>query len=258
MKQYPPRIEVVGNADAVAERAAATIIGQLRDRQPVTLGLATGATMTPLYARLVTATRAGLISFRAASSFNLDEYVGVAPQSPGSFRAYMQEHLFRHVDMPAERARIPDGMAADVAAEAARYEAQIAAAGGIDLLLLGIGTNGHIGFNEPGSDFASRTREIRLDEATRTANAGSFPDRASVPRRAITMGVATILDAKRILLVATGPEKAAAVAAAIEGPVGTACPASALRLHGNVDVLCDEPAAAALVNRPYTNDRRRA
>ncbi|WP_234680964.1 glucosamine-6-phosphate deaminase [Bradyrhizobium monzae] len=258
MTEYPPRIEIVGNADAVAERAAAIVGIQLRNRRPITLGLATGATMTPLYARLVAATRAGLISFHAASSFNLDEYVGVAPRSPGSFHAYMQEHLFRHVDMPAERAQIPDGMVNDVASEAARYEAQIAAAGGIDLLLLGIGTNGHIGFNEPGSDFASRTREIRLDEATRTANAGSFLDLTSVPRRAITMGIATILDAKRILLIATGPEKAAAVAAAIEGPIGTDCPASALRLHGNVDVLCDESAAAALVNRPHTNDRRRA
>jgi len=258
MKEYSPRIEVVGNASAVAERAAAFVVARLRDRQPITLGLATGATMTPLYARLVAATRAGLISFRAASSFNLDEYVGVAPQSRGSFHAYMQEHLFRHVDMPAERARIPDGMANEVAAEAARYEAQIAAAGGIDLLLLGIGANGHIGFNEPGSDFASRTREIRLDEATRIANAGNFLDRASVPRRAITMGIATILDARRILLIATGPEKAAAVAAAIEGPIGSACPASALRLHGNVDVLCDEPAAAALATRPHTNNRRRA
>ncbi|WP_035970979.1 glucosamine-6-phosphate deaminase [Bradyrhizobium sp. WSM3983] len=258
MKEYPPRIEVVGSPGAVAERAVAIVIAELRDRQPVTLGLATGATMTPFYARLVAAARAGLISFHAASSFNLDEYVGIAPQSRGSFHAYMQEHLFRHVDMPADRARIPDGMAYDVATEATRYEAQIAAAGGIDLLLLGIGTNGHIGFNEPGSDFASRTREIRLDEATRIANAGDFPDRASVPRRAITMGIATILHAKRILLIATGPEKAAAVAAAIEGPIGTACPASALRLHGNVDVLCDESAATALIDRPHTNDRRRA
>ena len=127
-----------------------------------------------------------------------------APQSPGSFHAYMQQHLFGHVDMEAGRADIPDGMADNVAAEAARYEAQIAAAGGIDLLLLGIGANGHIGFNEPGSDFASRTREVRLDEATRIANAINFSDRASVPERAITMGIATILEARSILLVATG------------------------------------------------------
>ena len=253
-----PRIEIIDSAAAVAERAAERVIARLRKRQPITLGLATGATMTPLYARLVAATRASLISFRTVSSFNLDEYVGVAPQSPGSFHAYMQEHLLRHVDMEAGRARIPDGMVDDVAAEAARYEAQIAAAGGIDLLLLGIGANGHIGFNEPGSDFASRTREIRLDEATRMANAGNFPDLASVPERAITMGIATILEARNILLIATGPEKAAAVAAAIEGPIGSACPASALRLHGNVDILCDEAAATALATRPHNSNRRRA
>lgn len=210
--------------------------------------------MTPLYAHLVAATRAGLITFRTVSSFNLDEYVGVAPQSPGSFHAYMQQHLFGHVDMEAGRAKIPDGMADNVAAEAARYEAQIAAAGGIDLLLLGIGANGHIGFNEPGSDFASRTHEVRLDETTRIANASNFPDPASVPERAITMGIATILEARRILLVAKGPEKAAAIAAAIEGPIAAACPASALRLHDNVVILCDEPAAAALTTRP-TNRR---
>ena len=169
MRQHAPHIEIVGDAAAVAERAAAHVIARLRNQPAVTLGLATGATMKPVYARLVAATRAGEVSFRAASSFNLDEYVGVAPQSPGSFHAYMQENLFGHVDMDAGRAKIPDGMAGDIAAEAARYEALIAASGGIDLLLLGIGANGHIAFNEPGSDFASRTREIRLDEATRIA-----------------------------------------------------------------------------------------
>lgn len=258
MRQHAAQIEIAGNAAAVAERAAARVIARLRDRPAVTLGFATGATMTPLYARLAAATHAGDVSFKAVSSFNLDEYVGVAPRSPGSFHAYMQEHLFGHVDIEAGRARIPDGMASDIAAEAVRYEALIAAAGGIDLLLLGIGANGHIGFNEPGSDFASRTREIRLDEATRIANAGNFPDLASVPERAITMGIATILEARSILLIATGPEKAAAIAAAIDGPIGPACPASALRLHDNVHVLCDEPAAAALANRPHNNNRRTA
>lgn len=258
MKQHAPQIEIVGDAAAVAECAAAHVVARLRNQHAVTLGFATGATMSPIYAHLVTASRAGAISFRAVSSFNLDEYVGVAPQSPGSFHAYMQEHLFGHVDMEAGRARIPDGMAGDIAAEAARYEAMIAASGGIDLLLLGIGANGHIGFNEPGSDFASRTREIRLDETTRIANASSFRHLASVPERAITMGIATILEARSILLIATGSEKAAALAAAIEGPIGPACPASTLRLHDNVHILCDEAAAAALANRPNNNNRRTA
>ena len=258
MRQHAPQIEIVANATAVAERAAARVVAGIREQPALTLGFATGATMKPLYARLVAATRAGDISFRAVSSFNLDEYVGVAPQSPGSFHAYMQEHLLRHVDMEAGRARLPDGMAADIAAEAERYEALIVASGGIDLLLLGIGTNGHIAFNEPGSDLASRTRQIRLDDATRIAEARNFRNSAAVPKCAITIGIATILDARSILLIATGPAKAVALAAAIEGPIGPACPASALRLHDNVHIICDEAAAAALANRPHNNDRRMA
>jgi glucosamine-6-phosphate deaminase len=258
MKQRAPHIEIVGNAGAVSDRAAAHVIARLRDRNPVTLGFATGATMKPVYARLAAATRAGEISFRAVSSFNLDEYVGVTPQSPGSFHAYMQQHLFAHVDMVPGKARIPDGMAPDIAAEAARYEAQIAASGGVDLLLLGMGTNGHIAFNEPGSDFSSRTREIRLDQATRIASAGDFPHPTSVPERAITIGIATILEARSILLIAAGTAKATALAAAVEGPIGPACPASALRLHDNVHIICDEAAAAALINRPHNGKRRTA
>jgi glucosamine-6-phosphate deaminase len=258
MRQHAPHIEIVGNATAVAERAAAYIVARLRDQPALTLGFATGATMKPVYARLVAATRAGDISFRAVSGFNLDEYVGLAPQSPGSFHAFMQEHLFGHIDMEPAHARIPNGLAGDIAAEAARYEALIAASGGIDLLLLGIGTNGHIAFNEPGSDFASRTREIRLDEATRIAEARNFPQSASVPESAITIGIATILEARSILLLATGPAKAAALAAALDGPIDPVCPASALRLHSNVHIVCDEAAAAALIKRPDNNNRRTA
>jgi glucosamine-6-phosphate deaminase len=251
MKFYTPQIEIVGDADAVAERAAARVIATLRRPEVTTLGLATGATMAPLYALLVAANRAGVVSFKTACSFNLDDYVGVAPTSPGSFHAFMQKHLFEHIDIKPGRAHIPDGTAPDIAAEAARYEALIKAAGGIDLQLLGIGANGHIGFNEPGSGFSSRTREVTLDEATRLGNAGSFPD-AAVPKRAITMGIATILKARSIVLLATGREKAAAVAAAIEGPLTPACPASALRLHGGVHILCDEAAASALGNAAWS------
>lgn len=251
MKEHPPRIEIVGGADAVADRAAAHIISRLRNQPALTLGFATGATMKPVYTRLVAASRAGDVSFRTVKGFNLDEYVGVAPQSPGSFHAFMQEHLLGHIDMEAANAKIPDGLAGDTTAEAARYEASIAASGGIDLLLLGIGTNGHIAFNEPGSDLASRTREIRLDEATRIAEGRNFRDPASAPERAITIGIATILEARSILLIATGPSKAAAIAAALEGPIGPACPASALRLHDNVQIICDEAAAAMLTKRPH-------
>jgi glucosamine-6-phosphate deaminase len=257
MRQHTPQIEIVSDADAVAERAAALIIATLRRAEITTLGLATGATMAPLYARLVAANRTGTVSFRTAFSFNLDEYVGVAPEAPESFCAFMQEHLLEHIDIAPGRAHIPDGTARDLVTEAARYEALIAAAGGIDLQLLGIGANGHIGFNEPGSDFSSRTREVKLDEATRLGNAGSFPGRASAPERAITMGIATILEARSILLLATGPEKAAALAAAVDGPITPACPASALRLHRDVHILCDQAAASALNHRPNDGGVRR-
>ena len=247
MRQHAPHIEIVGDAAAVAERAAAHVVARLRNQPAVTLGLATGATMKPVYTRLVTATRADEVSFRAASSFNLDEFVGVAPQLPRSFHAYMQENLFGHVDMDAGRARIPDGMAGDIAAEAARYEALIAASGGIDLLLLGIGANGHIAFNEPGSDFASRTSPALV----------IFLIPRRFPSARSRWGLRQSWT-RSILLIATGPAKAAALAAAIEGPIGSACPASALRLHDNVHILCDEAAAAALANRPHNDNRRTA
>ena len=258
MKQHTPQIEIVRDADAVAERGAAFVVATLRSAPATSLGLATGATMVPLYARLVAAFRAGDVSFRATTSFNLDEYVGVASQSAGSFHRYMHEHLFGDIDMEPGRVHIPDGMAHDVAAEAAQYEARIRAVGGIDLQLLGIGTNGHIGFNEPGSDLSSRTRKVRLEEATRAHEAANFPDPSATPEYAITMGIATILEARHVLLVATGRAKAAAIAAAIDGPLTPECPASALRLHDSVHIICDEAAASALANHPDKGIRRTA
>ena len=227
----PPRWRARGRA----------VVARLRNQPAVTLGLATGATMKPVYARLVTATRADEVSFRAASSFNLDEFVGVAPQLPRSFHAYMQENLFGHVDMDAGRARIPDGMAGDIAAEAARYEALIAASGGIDLLLLGIGANGHIAFNELFRIL--RHAPMRLGSTKPPASPALviFLSRAG-SRACDHDGDCDNPGRARILLIATGPAKAAAPAAAIEGPIGSACPASALRLHDNVHILCDEAA----------------
>jgi glucosamine-6-phosphate deaminase len=257
MRQQVPQIEILRDAEGVAERAASRIIAALRHTGDTRLGLATGATMAPLYARLVAAYWAGEVSFRSAFSFNLDEYVGLAKDSPGSFHAYMHEHLFAFIEIAPDRTHIPDGTACDIQAEALCYEKLIQAAGGIDLQLLGIGANGHIGFNEPGSSFASRTREVKLDEATRVANAANFPGELP-PECAITVGIATILEARQILLLATGAEKAAAIAAAVEGPLTEACPASALRLHSNVHILCDELAASALTRRLGSGVRRTA
>jgi glucosamine-6-phosphate deaminase len=257
MNRSIPKIEILRDAEQVAECAAARIIAKLRDRGDTRLGFATGATMAPVYARLVAAYCAGEVSFRSAVGFNLDEYVGLAKDSPRSFRAYMRRHLFEFVDISRDRVYIPDGTASDIRAESLRYEKLIQAAGGIDLQLLGIGVNGHIGFNEPGSGFASRTRGIKLDEATRAANAANFPDEMA-PKCAITVGIATILEARQILLLATGAEKAAAIVAAVEGPLTPICPASVLRLHSDVHIFCDEAAASALTHRPRGHARRMA
>lgn len=256
MSEHQPLLEIVGDAATAASRAAAIVIERIASGRAPVLGLATGGTMVPFYADLVVAFRAGTISFRGATSFNLDEYVGIAPSSPARFHAYMCRHLLAHVDLDPARAHIPNGMAADLDAEASRYEMAIARAGGIDLQVLGIGSNGHIGFNEPGSDFGSRTRVAELSEETRRANAESFADGA-VPERALTMGIGTILEAREILLLATGEEKAVAIAAALSGPLSPDCPASALRLHSRVRIICDD-AAAARLDRPQDGIRRLA
>jgi glucosamine-6-phosphate deaminase len=249
MSEHAPRLDIVADAATAVDYVALQIIATLHNHERPTLGLATGATMEPLYAGLVAAYHNRKVSFRSAISFNLDEYVGVDAKAPGSFHAYMRAHLFDHVDMVSGQAHIPNGLAADMSAEAARYEALIRDAGGIDLQLLGIGANGHIGFNEPGSDFSSRTREVRLDEATRRANAASFSGQTLAPQCAITMGIGTILEARHIVLLATGAEKADAVACMMEGPLTEACPASALRLHDDVQVICDAAAAGKLTQR---------
>lgn len=225
-------------ADAVAER----IVTLLREKPEAVLGLATGATMEPVYQALIAAHRAGRVSFARAASFNLDEYVGLPPAHPGSYRATMNRLLFDHVDIDISRTHVPDGMAGDAGRAAADYEREIAEAGGIDLQLLGIGRNGHIGFNEPGSSLDSRTRQVQLHAETLSANRPFFAD-ARVPETAITMGIATILSARSIVVLATGAAKQAAVAKALAGRFDPACPASALSTHGDVTWILD-PAAA--------------
>ena len=202
--------------------------------------------MLPLYATLAERCRSGLVSFARARTFNLDEYVGVGPDHPCSFHRYMADAFFGTTDIDPRQAHLPRGDAPDPDAEAARYEARIVEAGGIDLQLLGIGRNGHIGFNEPTSSLGSRTRTKTLTESTRAANRSFFDRDEDVPRFAITMGIATILDARACLMLATGPAKAEAVAAMIEGPVSAYCPASALQLHPKVTVVLDKAAAGRL------------
>jgi glucosamine-6-phosphate deaminase len=250
--RYKRAVEIVilPSAEAVCARGARLVARLLRANPRAVLGLPTGATPRPLYAELARMHRDEGLSFAQATTFNLDEYVGVAPDHPGSFRRYMEEALYRHVDLAPARAHLPDGRAADVPAAAAAYEAAIAAAGGIDLVLLGLGEDGHVAFNEPTSSLASRTRIKTLSARTRAANQAAF-GADPVPGHVITMGLATILAARRCVLLACGAHKARALAAAVEGPVAALVPASGLQLHASATVLCDEAAAAGLALGEY-------
>ena len=236
------------DADAAAALAAQLIAARVRDKPDLVLGLATGRTMERVYDRLA----AMNLDFARCRTFNLDEYIGIPAEDAHSYRTYMNQHLFNRIDIALANTHVPDGMAADLGAEAACYEQQIREVGGIDLQLLGIGETGHIGFNEPLSALMSRTREKALTPVTRRQNAAMFEDDASrVPARALTMGVGTILDARELLLLATGAAKAAILARAVEGPITAMISASALQLHPNCKIVVDEAAAGALTQRDY-------
>jgi glucosamine-6-phosphate deaminase len=240
--------------EEVNEQAAQLIAGAVKKKPSLTLGLATGNTMVGLYKHLVRLHQAGSLDFSYVTTFNLDEYLGLPATHPQSFHHFMQENFFRHVNVPPRNIHIPDGsIRSDYDAYCASYEQAIRAAGGIDLQLLGIGRNGHIGFNEPTSSLASRTRLKVLSRETLDDNAKFFRPGEESPRCAITMGIGTILEARKILLLATGASKAAAIAKSIEGPITCAVSASALQLHPDVTFLLDEPAAAQLTQRDYYN-----
>jgi glucosamine-6-phosphate deaminase len=191
------------------------------------------------------------LDFSLCRTFNLDEYVGIRSDSPHSYRYYMNEHLFSQVNIDLRNTHLPDGMADDLAGECTRYEGRIAAVGGIDLQLLGIGRTGHLGFNEPLSALRSRTRVKALSPVTLAQNECMFGDGVEMPRRAITMGVGTILDCRRCILLATGEEKADIVAKAIEGPLTGMISATALQLHPHCTVVVDEAAGGKLKETEY-------
>ncbi len=240
------------SAAHVARLVARIVSDRVRARPDLVLGCATGRTMEAVYARLVETHRRGDVDLSQLRTFNLDEYVGLEASDPRSYHAFMRERLFEPVGLPAERTRLPNGVAPDLAAEARDYELAIAAAGGIDLQLLGLGETGHIGFNEPLSALMSRTREKALTPTTRAQNAEMFGgDPEAVPRRALTMGVGTILEAREVLLVATGAGKADMLAQATEGPITARISATALQLHPHCKVIVDEAAAAALEGTAY-------
>ena len=245
------RILIFKSREEAISRAVCRVSCLLKKKPNSVLGLATGGTMEPVYQGLVERYEAGELSFAHATTFNLDEYVGLPPDHPQLYRQTMKRQFFRHIDLPPGRAFLPKGFADSPAEEAERYDKAIAEAGGIDLQLLGIGRNGHIGFNEPSSSLTSRTRVKRLSRQTLEDNRRFFAKSDVMPTHAITMGVGTILESKSILLVAFGSEKAHAVADMIEGPVSAICPASALQLHRSVTIVLDEPATGRLKLRDF-------
>jgi glucosamine-6-phosphate deaminase len=224
---------------------AYVVAGKLEEEPSSVLMLPTGITPFGMYRRLVEMHRSEGLSFANATFFNLDEYLGLAPEHRASYHVYMKEHFYGLINADPARVFVPDGATPDPEAECERYEAAIREAGGIDVCVLGIGRNGHIGFNEPGAPFDSRTRVVELSESTRKVNASDFEaDRA--PERAITAGMATIFESKSVLLLASGANKAAAVAAAVEEDVSERIPASMLRSHPNTVLFLDETAASDL------------
>ncbi len=246
-------MEVIIQPDhaAAAQLVANIVAKDLRANPQMVLGLATGRTMESVYALLATMHREEKLDFSRAKSFNLDEYVGLAGTDPHSYRYYMNQQLFSRVNIKLENTFLPNGVADDLDAECASYEKKITDLGGIDLQLLGIGKSGHIGFNEPLSALFSRTRVKPLSPATREQNSGLFERPEQMPRRAITMGVGTILDARRCILLATGAEKADIIAKAVEGPITSMISATALQLHRRCTVIVDESAATKLQGADY-------
>lgn len=239
------------DADEAADLAGCLIARCLQEKPQSVFGLATGRTMARVYAILVEMHSRGELDFSLASMFNLDEYVGLGPDDEQSYRHYMNTHLFGRVNIDLRNTYLPDGMAEDLNAECERYERLIRERGGIDFQLLGIGRSGHIGFNEPLSAMYSRTRVKALTPETVEQNAAIFGAPERVPRHGVTMGVGTILEARRCVLLATGPEKADIVARAVEGPITSMISASALQMHPRCTVIVDEQSASKLQHQDY-------
>jgi glucosamine-6-phosphate deaminase len=241
------KITVFDTERVLARTLAVQIAATLGQRPSIVFGLPTGRTPIRLYHELGSLHAHGQADFSQATTFNLDEFVGLPSDDAGSYRAFMQEHLFSRVNLAPECINFLNGVAADPEEECNRYETAIETAGGIDLQLLGIGTNGHIGFNEPARELAGRTHRVTLKLSTRRSNAGLFGGNLDrVPKDALSMGMATILRAKRIVLIATGKSKAGCVEKLLNGPITTKLPASFLQLHRDAELMLDAAAAGRL------------
>ncbi len=246
-------MEVVIRRDpgAVATFVADAIDRLVSSKPNAVLGLATGSSPLGVYSELVRRHRAGTLAFGRATAFLLDEYIGLPPGHPESYRAFIERHFSGLIDIDPANVHVPDGAASDVGAACAYYEAQIRTAGGVDLQLLGIGVDGHLGFNEPTSSLASRTRVKTLTEQTRNDNNRFFGEIGDVPRHVVTQGIGTILEARHLVLIALGADKAEPIARAVEGPLASMCPASAIQLHPHATVVVDEAAAERLTLTAY-------
>jgi glucosamine-6-phosphate deaminase len=241
------RVRILKSEAAVARAVAARVTTLLANRPDAVIGLPTGRTPVQLYALLSAAHRAGRVDFSRVSTFNLDEFLGLPASHPASYRTFMEEHLFRHVNLSRRRIHFLNGTAPNADEECARYEAEIRRAGGVDLLILGLGANGHIGFNEPAAALTADTHRARLAPGTRRSNSSLFGGRAAaVPREALSMGVGTIVRSRSVILMATGESKAAAIRGMVKGKVTPRLPASLLQLHGDVELIIDGPAGSGL------------
>ena len=244
-------IIIMPDSQQASEVGARIIAALVKDKNDCVLGLATGSTPVKLYKELIRMHKEDGLDFRRVTSFNLDEYIGLGPDHPSSYNVFMRENLFDHINIPKHRIHIPDGLAPEIPAHCKQYEGAIKAAGGIDLQVLGIGSDGHVGFNEPTSSLASRTRIKTLTEQTIKDNKQYFESGETVPRHVITMGVGTIMEARTNLLFAFGEGKAQAIADTVEGPVTSMVPASVLQMHPSAKIIIDEAAASKLKKIDY-------
>jgi len=244
-------VVICRNYEALSKAAAQVVADVVNQKPNAVLGFATGSSPLGLYKELIRLHKKEGLDFSKVTTFNLDEYVGLPADHPQSYRRFMNENLFNHINVPAQNTHVPMGTSTNHKTFCEWYEKQICDAGGIDLQVLGIGSDGHIAFNEPGSSLGSRTRMVTLTEQTIDDNARFFKKRSDVPRHAISMGVGTVLEARQLLMVVNGKNKAAALAAAIEGPLTSMITASALQLHPDVIVFADDDAASDLKMRDY-------
>ena len=240
------RIIATKNYDEMSRAAASLIAAQVLQKPDSVLGLATGSSPIGAYKKLIQWYQAGALDFSACSTLNLDEYVGLTPDNDQSYAYFMRQNLFDHINIKPENLNIPDGTNPDAAGECARYDGVIEAFGGADLQLLGIGRNGHIGFNEPGSVFVRGTNCVQLTQSTIDANKRFFAREEDVPRKAYTMGIEGIMLARKVVLIASGADKADAVAKAFFGPITPLVPASILQLHRDFVLIADEAALSQL------------